>query len=152
MGNRQILDPFGLVGLLTGSGGVRPLDPVVRSWTNSGAPGAAIPPFTYKLKYASVGSLNLRNDSRNRPSIDSERRKRINNRVEPDFFLNRRRFIRSGRRFAQNRFLRVAVFIFPVSTPDFVEKTPREGFSDPRSVIAQFCRQIGVTVRRDLAR
>ena len=64
-----MLHPFELVGLLTGSGGVQPPDTVVRSWTISGAPGAAIFPFTYKLAYASVGSLDLRNESWGRPSI-----------------------------------------------------------------------------------
>jgi len=47
VGNRQILDPFGLVGLLTGLGGVEPLDPVVHVWTHSGIRGSAILPFTY---------------------------------------------------------------------------------------------------------
>ena len=68
--------------------------------------------------------------------LSPERRERTNNMVEPDFFLNGCRFVLSERRFAQNRFLRVAVSIFSVSTPDFVEKTPREEILDPRSVIA----------------
>ena len=60
--------------LLSAPGLIRePLEPP------SGAPGVAILPFTYKLKYASVGSLNLRSDSRNRPSIDSDRRNGTNN-------------------------------------------------------------------------
>ena len=60
-------------------------------------------------------------------------------RVETAFSLKRRRFGRSGRRFAWNRFLRVAVSIFPVSTPDSVEKALREGFSDPWSELRRDC-------------
>ena len=68
--------------------------------------------------------------------LSPERRERTNNVVEPDFSLNGCRFVLSERRFAQNLFLRVAVSICSVSTPDFVEKTPREEIMDPRSVIA----------------
>ena len=68
--------------------------------------------------------------------LTPERRERTNNMVEPDFSPNGCRFVLSERRFAQNRFLRVAVSIFPVLMPDFVEKTPREEILDPRFVIA----------------
>ena len=70
--------------------------------------------------------------------LTPERRERTNNMVEPDFSSNGCRFVLSERRFAQNWFLRVAVSIFPISTADFVEKTPRGEFLDPRTVIAQF--------------
>ena len=85
-----------------------------------------------RLSDVSIFEITAGNDRQLTP----KRRERTSNMVEPDFSLNGCRFVLSERRFAQNRFLRVAVSIFPVSTPDFVEKTPREEIMDPRFVIA----------------
>ena len=72
-----------------------------------------------------------------RPSTP-ERRKRKRDMGRPIFVQTGRCFIRSVCRFAQNRFLCVGVLIFPVSTPYFVEKTPRGEISDPSGLKAQF--------------
>ena len=65
------------------------------------------------------------------------------------------RFIRSGRHFAWNRFLRVALFIFTVSMTNFVENPPRESISAQlgrNATRAGNSRQIAPIMRQSLAR
>ena len=84
--------------------------------------------------------------------LTQARRKTQTHMEEFIFVVTGSRLIRSDRRFAEIRFLRVALIIFPVSTPNFVEN-PLLGRNYVQSVRnAQFVPADCANLRQSLAR
>ena len=94
---RQILNSFGLIGLLTGLDGFRPSRICCARLRHS---GRLHTPFELQTPYAAVGTRNLQNHIWNCRQLTPARRKTQMHPDEPNFPQNGHHSIRSGRRFA----------------------------------------------------